>query len=67
VDWPPEVFEEGRRAVSTPELPTPEDLGEAAMFLAAEARATAGTTIFVDGGIVALGPRGYRPSAQGRR
>ena len=67
VDWPPEVFEEGRRAVSTPDLPTPEDLGEAAVFLAAEARATAGTTIFVDGGIVALGPRGYRPSAQGRR
>lgn len=62
VEWPPEVFEEGRRAVSTPGLPTPEDLGEAALFLAAEARATTGTTVFVDGGIVALGPQGYRPS-----
>ena len=64
VDWPPEVFEEGRRAVSTPDLPTPEDLGEAALFLAAEARATTGMTIFVDGGIVALGPQGYRPAAR---
>ena len=62
VDWPPEVFEEGRRAVSTPDLPTPEDLGEAALFLAADAKATTGTTVFVDGGIVALGPQGYRPS-----
>lgn len=60
VDWPPEVFEEGRRAIATPELPTPEDLGEAAVFLAAEARATTGTTLFVDGGIVPLGPRTYR-------
>jgi 3-oxoacyl-[acyl-carrier protein] reductase len=62
VDWPPGVLEEGRRAISTPALPTPEDLGEAALFLAAEARATTGTTIFVDGGIVPLGPQGYRTS-----
>lgn len=62
VDWPPEVFEQGRRAISTPELPTPEDLGAAAVFLAAEARATTGTTIFVDGGIVALGPQAPQPS-----
>lgn len=60
--FPPEVFEEGRRAVSTPDLPTPEDLAEAAVFLAAEARATTGTTLFVDGGIIGLGPQGYRPS-----
>jgi 3-oxoacyl-[acyl-carrier protein] reductase len=64
VDWPPEVFEEGRRAISTPALPTPEDLGEAALFLAAEARATTGTTTFVDGGVVPLGPQGYRPQAR---
>ena len=60
-DWwagaSPAVFEAGRREVSTPELPTPEDCGEAALFLAAEARATTGTTIFVDGGIIALQPR----------
>jgi NAD(P)-dependent dehydrogenase (short-subunit alcohol dehydrogenase family) len=62
VDWPPEVYEEGRRAVSTADLPAPEDLGEAALFLAAEAKATTGTTIFVDGGIIPLGPRSYRPS-----
>jgi 3-oxoacyl-[acyl-carrier protein] reductase len=67
VDWPQEVFEEGRRAVSTPDIPTPEDLAEAAVFLAAEARATTGTTLFVDGGIIALGPKGYRPSAQTRQ
>jgi 3-oxoacyl-[acyl-carrier protein] reductase len=64
VDWPPEVFEEGRRAVSTPDLPQPEDLGDAAVFLAAEARATTGSTLFVDGGIVPLGPQGYRPQAK---
>jgi NAD(P)-dependent dehydrogenase (short-subunit alcohol dehydrogenase family) len=56
VGWPPSVFEAGRREVATPELPTPEDCGEAALFLAAEARATTGTTIFVDGGIIALQP-----------
>jgi 3-oxoacyl-[acyl-carrier protein] reductase len=55
--WPPSVFEAGRLEVSTPELPTPEDCGEAALFLAAEARATTGTTLFVDGGVTALQPR----------
>jgi 3-oxoacyl-[acyl-carrier protein] reductase len=64
VDWPPGEYEAGRREISTPELPTVEDLGEAALFLAAEARATTGTTLFVDGGIVPLGPRGNRPSLQ---
>jgi len=62
--FPPEVYEEGRRAVSTPELPSPEDLAEAALFLAAEAKATTGTTVFVDGGVIPLGPQGYRPSAR---
>ena len=57
VGWPPSVFEAGRHEVATPELPTPEDLGDAALFLAAEARATTGTTIFVDGGIIPLQPR----------
>jgi len=66
VDWPPGVVEEGRRAVSTPALPTPEDLGEAALFLAAEAKATTGTTLFVDGGVVSLGPKSHRPLAQVR-
>jgi 3-oxoacyl-[acyl-carrier protein] reductase len=66
VDWPPEVIPEGRHAVSTPDLPTPEDLGEAALFLAAGARATTGATIFVDGGVLTLGPQGHRRSAIGR-
>ena len=57
VGWPPSVFEAGRHEIATPELPTPEDCGEAALFLAAEGRATTGTTIFVDGGIIALQPR----------
>ena len=55
--WPPSVFETGRHEVATPDLPTPEDCAEAALFLAAEARATTGTTIFVDGGIIPLQPR----------
>jgi 3-oxoacyl-[acyl-carrier protein] reductase len=63
VDWPPGVLEEGRKAVSTPDLPQVEDLAEAALFLAADAKATTGSTIFVDGGVVPLGPRGVRPSA----
>jgi 3-oxoacyl-[acyl-carrier protein] reductase len=66
VDWPPEVFEDGRRAVSTPALPQVEDLAEAAVFLAADAKATTGSTIFVDGGVVPLGPRHVRPSAISR-
>ena len=66
VDWPPEVYEEGRRAVSTPDIPQVEDLAEAAVFLAADAKATTGSTLFVDGGIIPLGPRGTRPSAQTR-
>jgi 3-oxoacyl-[acyl-carrier protein] reductase len=67
VDWPPEVIQEGRRAVSTPDLPTVDDLAEAAVFLAADARATTGSTLFVDGGIVPLGPRGDRPSAPAKQ
>ena len=61
VGWPKSVFEAGRHEVTTPDLPTPEDCGEAALFLAAEARATTGTTIIVDGGIIPLQPRA--PSA----
>jgi 3-oxoacyl-[acyl-carrier protein] reductase len=64
VDWPPGEYEAGRREVSTPDLPTVEDLAEAAVFLAADARATTGSTLFVDGGVVPLGPRGNRPSIQ---
>jgi NAD(P)-dependent dehydrogenase (short-subunit alcohol dehydrogenase family) len=57
VGWPKSVFEAGRHEVTTPELPTPEDCAEAALFLAAEARATTGTTIMVDGGVIPLQPR----------
>jgi 3-oxoacyl-[acyl-carrier protein] reductase len=64
VDWPPGEYEAGRREVSTPDLPTVEDLAEAAVYLAADARATTGSTLFVDGGVVPLGPRGNRPSIQ---
>jgi 3-oxoacyl-[acyl-carrier protein] reductase len=55
--WGPAVFEAGRHEITTPDLPSPEDCGEAALFLAAEARATTGTTILVDGGIIPLQPR----------
>jgi 3-oxoacyl-[acyl-carrier protein] reductase len=64
VDWPPGEYEAGRREVSTADLPTVDDLAEAAVFLAADARATTGSTLFVDGGVVPLGPRGNRPSIQ---
>jgi 3-oxoacyl-[acyl-carrier protein] reductase len=64
VDWPPGEYEAGRREVSTPDLPSVDDLAEAALYLAADAKATTGTTLFVDGGIVPLGPRGTRPSVQ---
>jgi 3-oxoacyl-[acyl-carrier protein] reductase len=57
VDWPASVVEAQRREVTTPQLPTPEDCGEAVLFLAAEARATTGTTLLVDGGIITLQPR----------
>lgn len=64
VDWPPGEYEAGRREVATGDLPTVEDLAEAAVFLAADAKATTGSTLFVDGGLVPLGPRGGRPSLQ---
>ncbi len=57
VGWPPSVLEAASREIATPELPTPTDCGEAALFLAAEARATTGMTIFVDGGVIPLQPR----------
>ena len=44
-----------------------EDLAEAALFPAADAKATTGTTILVDGGIIPLGPQGYRPAAQTKK
>jgi len=64
VEWPPGEYDAARREVATPDIPTVEDLGEAALYLAADARATTGTTLFVDGGVVPLGPRGARPSVQ---
>jgi 3-oxoacyl-[acyl-carrier protein] reductase len=67
VDWPPGEYEAGRLATATGALPTVEDLAEAALFLAADAKATTGTTLFVDSGIIPLGPRGNRPSLGPRR
>jgi 3-oxoacyl-[acyl-carrier protein] reductase len=62
VQWPAGEYEAGRQATATGVLPTVEDLAEAALFLAADARATTGSTLFVDGGIIPLGPRSRRPS-----
>ncbi len=61
VGWPKSVFEAGRREVATPDIPTAEDCAEAGVYLAAEARATTGTTLFVDGGVIPLGPRAPGP------
>lgn len=52
--WPPEAFEEGARVAPLKRIATPEEIGLAVLFLAADATAMTGETIRVDAGIIAL-------------
>lgn len=55
VNWSPEVLERLRRPGRLGREITAEDIADAAVFLACDARATTGQTILVDQGNVALG------------
>ena len=56
VNWSQEVREQLRRMTRLGQPITPADIADAAIYLTAEARATTGQTIMVDGGVGALGP-----------
>ncbi len=56
VNWSPEVLEHLKRKTRLGRPVVSEDIAAAAVYLAADAHATTGQTILVDGGVVALGP-----------
>jgi 3-oxoacyl-[acyl-carrier protein] reductase len=56
VNWTPEVLEQLKRKTRLGRSIVAEDIADAAVFLAADANASTGQTILVDGGAVALGP-----------
>ena len=56
VNWSPEVLEHLKRKTRLGRAVVSEDIAEAAVYLAADANASTGQTILVDGGVVALGP-----------
>ena len=56
VNWSPEVLEHLKRKTRLGRAVVSEDIADAAVYLAADANASTGQTILVDGGVVALGP-----------
>jgi 3-oxoacyl-[acyl-carrier protein] reductase len=56
VNWSPERREQLKTLTRLEKQSTPEDVADAAVFLVANASATTGQTILVDGGVSALGP-----------
>jgi 3-oxoacyl-[acyl-carrier protein] reductase len=56
VNWSPEVLAHLKRKTRLGRPVVAEDIADAAVFLAADANASTGQTILVDGGVVALGP-----------
>ena len=56
VNWTPEVLDQLKRQTHLGQPILPENIGDAAVFLASDAVATTGQTILVDGGVAALGP-----------
>ncbi|HUQ90738.1 MAG TPA: glucose 1-dehydrogenase [Bryobacteraceae bacterium] len=53
--WPKEVFDEAEKTVPLKRIATPEEIGNAAVFLAADGTAITGETINVDVGQTAIG------------
>ncbi len=53
--WPASAFDQGEAITPTKKLPTPEDIGELALYLASEGVPITGQTIEMDGGLAALG------------
>jgi len=56
VNWSPEVLAHLKKKTRLGRPVVAEDIANAAVFLAADANASTGQTILVDGGVVALGP-----------
>jgi 3-oxoacyl-[acyl-carrier protein] reductase len=52
--WPPETFTAGAEKAPLKRITTPEEIGKAALFLAADATSMTGETIRVDSGVLAL-------------
>ncbi|MBI4906470.1 MAG: glucose 1-dehydrogenase [Acidobacteria bacterium] len=55
--WPPETFDEAAKTAPLGRLATPEEIGEAALFLASGGTGITGETINVDVGITSIGRR----------
>ncbi len=55
VDWTPDVLEGLQKATRLGSVIDPDDVADAALYLAADAKATTGQTILVDAGNAALG------------
>lgn len=58
VNWTPEAIERLKAQSHLGKAIIPENIADAAVFLACDSMATTGQTILVDGGVAALGPHG---------
>jgi 3-oxoacyl-[acyl-carrier protein] reductase len=58
VNWTPEAIEKLKAQSHLKKAIIPENIADAAVFLACDSMATTGQTILVDGGVAALGPHG---------
>ena len=56
VNWTPEALEKLKKQTRLGRQIIPDNIADAAVFLASDAVATTGQTVFVDGGVAALGP-----------
>jgi len=54
-NWPPSIFDESEAITPLKRLPTPEDIGELALYLASDSTPITGQTILLDGGLATLG------------
>ena len=59
--WPSSAFDQGESITPTKKLPTPEDIGALAVYLASEGTPVTGQTFEMDGGLFALGAYPPRP------
>jgi 3-oxoacyl-[acyl-carrier protein] reductase len=53
--WPSSAFDQGEAITPTKKLPTPEEIGSLAVYLASDDTPITGQTIEMDGGLAALG------------
>ena len=55
-NWPQSAFDQGESITPMKKLPTPEEIGALALYLASDGSPITGQTIEMDGGLSALGP-----------